>query len=113
MTDYRLPACTRIKHREEISRVFEQGRKKSDAMMTLFGVANERGYSRFCVAVGSRFGGAVQRNRAKRLCREAFRLTRHELPAGWDFCVLPRAGAELTLEKLQRSLATLTRRVAE
>jgi len=37
-------------------------------------------------------GGAVERNRVRRLIRESFRLRRHELPAA-DVFVTARAGA--------------------
>lgn len=45
------------------------------------------------MAVGLRsVGGAVERNRVRRLIRESFRLRRHELP-GVDVFVMARAGA--------------------
>jgi ribonuclease P protein component len=50
----------------------------------------------------------VRRNRLKRLCREAFRLLREDLPRGWDIIMTPRVGAEVDLPGLQESLRTLT-----
>jgi hypothetical protein len=40
------------------------------------------------------------------------RLSRPELPAGWDFMLLPRAGARLTLAGLRKSVLSLGGRVA-
>jgi ribonuclease P protein component len=57
--------------------------------------------------VSSRHGGAVHRNRVKRLSREALRLVRDQLPQGWDFFIIPCAGQNLTLEGLQKSLVSL------
>ena len=50
----------------------------------------------------------VRRNRLKRLCREAFRLIRGELPRGWDIIMIPHAGVDVDLAGLQDSLRTLT-----
>jgi ribonuclease P protein component len=58
--------------------------------MIVFGRPNGLGCPRLGLAVGRVVGGAVQRNRVKRLLREAFRLEQHALPAGLDFVVSVR-----------------------
>ena len=39
-------------------------------------------------------GPATHRNRLRRLYREAFRLTRHDMPTGLDLILIPRKGEE-------------------
>jgi ribonuclease P protein component len=60
------------------------------------------GPSRLGLVVGRRVGGAVQRNRIKRLCRECFRTWPTLLPPGVDLIVIARPGApELDLERVR------------
>ncbi|MCE5326137.1 MAG: ribonuclease P protein component [Planctomycetaceae bacterium] len=105
--DQRFGSQFRVKRGAEFSRAIEQGRQASDGLTRLYALANGLAHSRVGVAVGSRHGGAVQRNYVKRLCREAFRLTRGDLPTGWDFIIMPHAGKHPTLAGLQSSLAKL------
>jgi ribonuclease P protein component len=61
-------------------------------------------------------GGAVERNRVKRLLREAFAAEAERLPAGTDAVIVARPDARALAEAeglagIQRSLAELVDRV--
>ena len=74
--------------------VFEKGRKTVAKDVVVW--ALERGQAeaspRLAVAVSRKLGGAVRRNRLKRLIREVYRLHKAELKAGVDLVVYPRPG---------------------
>lgn len=46
--------------------------------------------SRFAIAAGRSIGNAVQRNRAKRILREATRASLEGIKSGWDVVILAR-----------------------
>lgn len=83
----------------------------ADLHIVVFGHPNGLPHPRLGLSVSRKVGGAVDRNRWKRLLREAFRLTRPQLPAGIDLIVIPQAGTEPTLAALMESLVRLASRV--
>lgn len=78
--------------------------RKTRGPLTVFARPNGKNWARLGLSVGRRVGGAVVRNRIKRLLREAFRHLQHDLPVGYDFVVNVRAHDPLALADYQRLL---------
>ena len=96
----------RIRRRADFQRVYERGARVHSRYVTVFILANELDVSRLGIAATKKLGGAVQRNRAKRLIRHVFR--RNNIAPGYDIVVIPKRellDASLTvLEADYRSL---------
>ena len=81
----------RIKNPGAFRRAFDRRRWESDAILTIYGVENGLDHPRLGISVSrKKVKTAPARNRLKRLIREAFRLSKPELPAGLDLVVVPR-----------------------
>jgi len=65
----------RITHAKEFQAVFAHKVRKSRGPLTVFVRPNGLGRDRLGLSIGKRVGNAVVRGRAKRLIREAFRLS--------------------------------------
>lgn len=102
----------RIKDPGDFRRAFDRKRSASDDALIVYGIENGRDHARLGLSVSrKRVRKAHDRNRVKRLLREAFRLSKAELPAGIDLVVVPR-GPSLTFDVALRSLPSLAWAVA-
>lgn len=76
--DERFRPEDRIRKRSEYQALYESARRIPSKNFVLFVQKNDRGRPRLGITVSRRLGGAVQRNRAKRLLREIFRRHKRE-----------------------------------
>lgn len=84
----RLTDRERLRRRPDFLRVQERGVRARGRYMTIIVRANGLDVSRLGVVATRRLGGAVRRNRSKRLARELYR---HNKPhPGLDVVILPQ-----------------------
>jgi ribonuclease P protein component len=99
----------RIKEPGAFRRAFDRRRWESDAVLTIYGVENGLHHPRLGISVSrKKVKTAAGRNRIKRLIREAFRLSRPDLPSGLDLIVVPR-NPSARFAEVRRSLPALAR----
>lgn len=89
-TNQRLTSANRLSRKRDFDAVYAVRNLAAGTLVVVFGRRNLHGANRLGLSVGRRLGGAVARNRFKRLCREAFRRCRSRQPVGWDWIVGPQ-----------------------
>jgi len=103
----------RLRGTADFARVYDARQRVGDEFLLVYAAANQLGRTRVGLSVSRKHGSAVRRAKLKRLLREAFRLSRHELPAGLDLVLIPRQGAKAGLVEFQQSLVRSARRLAK
>jgi ribonuclease P protein component len=108
----------RIKSARDFARIYQVRVRASDEYLLVYAAPGSRPFTRFGLSVSKKHGTATRRSRLKRLLREAFRLSQHDLPLGLDLILIPQRRPESPgrLEDYRASLvklcSRLTKRVA-
>ena len=111
------PPGARLRHAErmvrgsEFRKAFRQGIRLDGPLFLMVAASNGRAYSRLGLAASRKVGGAVARNRAKRVLRESFRRLK-TLP-GFDLVLIPKPEIlECTQPEVEREYRDRLRRLA-
>ena len=105
----RFSPAEHIRQRADFELAYDAGTRVSGLFMTMFVRQNASGHARLGIAATRKIGGAVIRNRAKRLTRELFR--QQKPSTSLDIVVIPRREfLNASYAGLEREFATLLER---
>jgi len=89
--DRSFPKSRRLLKRSEFDRVYREGARSANTYFSVvYRKVEMESPTRVGLAMGRSVGGAVVRNRAKRLLREVVRNHFDKLPDGWDVVLQAR-----------------------
>ncbi len=101
----------RLRKTSDFKAVYSRGRSYVHPMLVVYVLRQPRETARMGFSVSKKLGGAVVRNRIKRLLREASRTLIPRLPPGTDAVVVARSViAESTLAEIESVLEAQFRR---
>ena len=89
----------RLKRKSDFDSAFAEGRRTSCTGARLVYRENGFDFNRYAVCPVRKYGTAVERNRAKRICRELFRTTKHRVERGYDIVLVIYPGKDTFEER--------------
>ena len=99
--------CFRLKKNKEIEKVYRSGKRAFSQTITLVYFATKE--TRFAVCVGKKYGKSVERNRIKRLLREAFARYADKIKP-CSVLLIPKVAKEYSFALFQRDLNEIFKR---
>lgn len=83
-----------LRRQKDFDAIYKWGKHQASKYAVLLFRENGLGYDRISFLASKKVGNSVERNRARRLMKEAFRLIGPDLPGGYDLVFVARKGIE-------------------
>ena len=92
----------RLKKQSDFDKIFQKGKRAFSPTLTM--ICRPHNQTTMGISVGKRHGKSVQRNRIKRLIREAFRHTCAEMKNTYAIVIIPKVNEKYTYASFKRDL---------
>jgi ribonuclease P protein component len=101
----------RLRRPQDFRRVWKKGRSWAHSLFILWALPNTLHHTRVGFTASRKVGNAVDRNRARRLLREATRDTYAHISPGWDLVLVARRPlVNVKMQQVQQALEMLLHR---
>ena len=109
--DYRLDKTRRIINNNEYRLVYKHCKYEVGRLCVLYRMPVAKQKTRIGFVTGKKVGGAVERNRARRLMKEVYRLNQHQIREGYHIVIVGRGPLkDATYERAEKEILYLLRK---
>lgn len=106
--DYGIDKARRIQKNSDYRLVYKHGKYEVGRMSVIYRMPVAKQATKIGFVTGKKVGCAVERNRARRLMKEVYRLHQHEIREGYSIVIVGRAGlAKADYKKAEKELMYL------
>jgi len=100
-----------LKENRDFRRLYNRGKSKTAPCVVTYALKSRRGETRVGITSSKKIGGAVERNRARRVIRAAFSQLENRVEGNWDLVFVART--RTTCVKMQQVLADMEKELLE
>lgn len=100
-----------LKENKDFRRMYYRAKSLASPCLVTYAMKNRTGETRVGITTGKKIGGAVQRNRARRVIRAAFSQLEGRINGSYDIVFVART--RTTQVKMQAVLADMEKQLAE
>lgn len=94
-----------LKENKDFRRLYYRGKSFADANLVTYAQKSGRGYCRVGITTSKKIGGAVQRNRARRVIRAAYAGLEGRVEGSYDFVFVARSRTtSVKMQAVQKSM---------
>lgn len=80
-----------MKSDKDFRKCYNKGRYVCNDAVTVYFLPNKLSFNRLGLTTSKKLGNAVERNRARRIMKAAYRITEEKFPIGYDFVFVARS----------------------
>lgn len=94
-----------LNQNKDFRSLYYRGKTQVSPFLVIYVRKNRFGFCRVGITSGKKIGKAVQRNRCRRLIREAYRLLSPDVVGGWDIVFVARARtATASMQQVKKAM---------
>lgn len=94
-----------LKENKDFRRLYYRGKSEASAVLVTYAMKSRGAHCSYGITTSKKIGGAVERNRARRIIRAAYRELESEIVGNWDFVFVART--RTTKVKMQEVLRSM------
>lgn len=94
-----------LKENKDFRRLYYRGKSSASPVLVTYAMKNRKGKCCYGITTSKKIGGAVDRNRARRVIREAYRSLENDINGNWDFVFVARSKTtKVKMQEVKRAM---------